>query len=387
MTILDHREMLIDKPRMLAYQRAIKRAVKKGMVILDLGCGSGIMGFMALEAQAEKVYAIEQSEVIEQAKTLSLKNGFENRFIAYKGLSTEIELPEKVDLIIVENLTTFGAGAEEMQLSDIEDACNRFLKPGGKIIPETVDHLVVPVCDEKNWQHFVGCFEKDYYGLDFSSIRKLASLKAYKTRTNPEGFLADPLCWLTVNHLDYSTHVKSEHFEGQKVRFKIRQKQKCHGLACWFDCTLSEDIKLDNSPLSEETHWKNYYLPVETPFEVLKGDELEVETGLRTTGREADFFWFIEHFRNGKKLAGYNSPGFYAQTISREEIARISGNFTPLKNSRDKALEILLSHVDNYTPAIKIARIAHEQNPEIFESREAALTMLVETWRRRSFKV
>ena len=59
-TVLDyHLSMLRDTARMDAFRRAIDASVRPGDVVVDLGCGSGVLSFMACEAGARTVYAIE----------------------------------------------------------------------------------------------------------------------------------------------------------------------------------------------------------------------------------------------------------------------------------------------------------------------------------------
>ncbi len=45
--------MLDDQIRMAAYKNAIQEVVKPGMVVLDLGTGTGILGLWALQAGAK----------------------------------------------------------------------------------------------------------------------------------------------------------------------------------------------------------------------------------------------------------------------------------------------------------------------------------------------
>ena len=66
-TVLDyHLSMLHDTARMDSFRRAIDASVQPGDVVVDIGCGSGVLSFMACEAGAEKVYAIEGGPVIER---------------------------------------------------------------------------------------------------------------------------------------------------------------------------------------------------------------------------------------------------------------------------------------------------------------------------------
>lgn len=48
-----HQLMLDDQIRMAAYKNAIQEVVKPGMVVLDLGTGTGILGLWALQAGAK----------------------------------------------------------------------------------------------------------------------------------------------------------------------------------------------------------------------------------------------------------------------------------------------------------------------------------------------
>ncbi|CAE8715773.1 unnamed protein product, partial [Polarella glacialis] len=64
--------MLQDKTRTRAYERAIlgNAACFKDAVVLDVGCGTGVLSIFAAKAGARKVYAIEASDMASAAKML-----------------------------------------------------------------------------------------------------------------------------------------------------------------------------------------------------------------------------------------------------------------------------------------------------------------------------
>ena len=72
-----HEEMLKDTVRTTSYQKAItgNKHLFKDKVVLDVGCGTGILSMFAAQAGAKKVIAVECSGIIEQARKIIKANG------------------------------------------------------------------------------------------------------------------------------------------------------------------------------------------------------------------------------------------------------------------------------------------------------------------------
>ena len=60
-----HHEMLTDKPRTQGYKDALDSAAPwlRGKVVLDAGCGTGILSILAAKAGARKVFAVDASAI------------------------------------------------------------------------------------------------------------------------------------------------------------------------------------------------------------------------------------------------------------------------------------------------------------------------------------
>ncbi|NXT85836.1 ANM3 methyltransferase, partial [Zapornia atra] len=100
-----HEEMLKDKVRTESYRDFIYQNshIFKDKVVLDVGCGTGILSMFAAKAGAKRVIGVDQSEIIYQAMDIVRLNKLENIITLVKGRIEEVDLPlEKVDVIISE---------------------------------------------------------------------------------------------------------------------------------------------------------------------------------------------------------------------------------------------------------------------------------------------
>src|SRR5437667_9667032 len=99
-----HQWCISDPVAMSAYREAIQKTVRPGDVVLDLGAGTGILSYFACEAGAGKVYAVEPTGIIALIPQLAADNGFADRLILMKAESFDVELPEKVDVMVASML-------------------------------------------------------------------------------------------------------------------------------------------------------------------------------------------------------------------------------------------------------------------------------------------
>jgi len=108
-----HETMLQDTVRTKSYQDAISlnsMALFKDQVVIDIGCGTGILSLFAAKAGAKKVIAIDASDVYKEAINIVELNGFSNVITVLHGkvedLIAQNKLPlekkEKVNVIISE---------------------------------------------------------------------------------------------------------------------------------------------------------------------------------------------------------------------------------------------------------------------------------------------
>jgi SAM-dependent methyltransferase len=138
-----HADMLEDMVRTLSFRTAIERHAP-GRIVADIGCGSGILSLFAARAGARRVYAIEETTIIELARELARLNGLDDVIHFIPGNSRDVELPEQADLVVSELIASFDPLAERI-LPVLADARRRLLAPEGRLIPARLDVCAVGV--------------------------------------------------------------------------------------------------------------------------------------------------------------------------------------------------------------------------------------------------
>jgi len=250
-----HEPMLLDKIRCDAYREAIQRTVKPGDVVVDLGAGTGLLSFFALQAGARHVYAIEMTGIADAATELIEANGFRDRVTLVRKSSKKARLPERCDVLVTETLSTFCFDTENI-IEFVAEARERFLKPGGRIIPESADTFLLPFSSEA---FGIGQLPPRFYDLDYRPLIKRLSAEYRHVRASGKPFLAlsEPaLCY----HVDFRRDTQSP---GRTFApFRIIADGRLDGFLGWFEARLSEEVTLSNSPYLPLTSWWQLYLPV-----------------------------------------------------------------------------------------------------------------------------
>ena len=162
-----HRTMIRDQIRTEAFKRAIEAVVRPGDVVLDVGAGSGVLSMFAARAGASRVYAVEQTSIAVLAQELVAANRLSDVIEVIQGDAMDIELPGRVDVIVSEWLGGFGI--DEGMLVPVIAARDRWLKPGGIMIPRSVTAWTALVRD-RYLEETVEFLRTNPYGLDLEDL-------------------------------------------------------------------------------------------------------------------------------------------------------------------------------------------------------------------------
>merc|ERR1712038_793593 len=145
-----HEEMLKDEVRTLTYRNSMynNKHLFKDKIVLDVGCGTGILSMFAKKAGAKHVYGIDMSSIIDHAQTIIKQNGFEDSITLIKGKVEEVVLPvEKVDIIISEWMGY--CLLYESMLDTVLYARDKWLKPEGHMFPDKAALFMTAIEDHE----------------------------------------------------------------------------------------------------------------------------------------------------------------------------------------------------------------------------------------------
>ncbi|KAF9525547.1 protein arginine N-methyltransferase [Crepidotus variabilis] len=186
-----HAVMIQDKVRTSTYAKFIlsNPTLFRDAVVLDVGCGTGILSLFAARAGAKRVIAVDASDIALKAEKIVKENGFENVITVVKGKIEDITMPEgvdKVDIIISEWMGY--ALLYESMLDSVLVARDRFLRSGGIMAPSQ-SQMMVGLCDASEiWKDRIG-FWDDVYGFDLSVMSSELYDEAIVDVVGPETLL------------------------------------------------------------------------------------------------------------------------------------------------------------------------------------------------------
>ena len=284
-TLYDHIGMLHDHERMASYHDAIKihGAAQHfaGKVVLDVGAGSGVLSVWAAQAGARKVYAVEGTSVARHAERLVKAHNLENVVTVLRGRMEEVELPEKVDVIVSEWMGYFLL--RETMVTSVLHARDKWLQPNGVLYPSSVRLLLGELRDAEfvaareaetvdameSWDELTGELEQRY-DLRFGALREpmeveheeYAYRQAWQGGVPSAAVVGEPAVLL---ELDMHTATADDLFGWQRdvTLGGGSSAGPLHGLCGWFDVAFcgradapaAECTSLDTSPHAPRTHW------------------------------------------------------------------------------------------------------------------------------------
>ncbi|KAG9415349.1 Protein arginine N-methyltransferase 3 [Aphanomyces cochlioides] len=265
-----HKEMITDSVRTDSYRDAIlnNRQVFEGKVVLDVGCGTGILSMFAAQAGAAKVIGIDCSDMGVTAKQIVADNGFGDVIEIIRGKVEEIELPvTEVDIIISEWMGY--CLLYESMLDTVLFARDKWLVPGGLLFPDKATMHLQAVTDSSARL----AFWENVYGFNMKAVRDRVETKDGFVEVVPAGDVLSTRA--LVNTIDIPTvDVVALDFV-ESFELQITRSDVCYGFVSSFDigfeAKLERPLWFSTGVEVTPTHWQQVFFHVSKPFPVEAG--------------------------------------------------------------------------------------------------------------------
>jgi histone-arginine methyltransferase CARM1 len=188
----------------------------------------------------------------------------------------EVELPEKVDIIISEPMGFLLVHERMLEVFVLARA--RWLKPGGRMFPSTGTIFLAPFADEALYNEQLAKVsfwqQGSFYGIDLTSVAPIAMQQHFAQPV--VGYFDPSILLASVPYASHTINFGSTTLEAFKrivipFSFCITRTALMHGIACWFDVVFagsSATLRLSTSPDAPGTHWYQCRLLLPRPVAV-----------------------------------------------------------------------------------------------------------------------
>lgn len=306
--------MLADTVRTAAYHRAFlaQRAEIEGHRVMDLGSGTGLLAFFALQVGAAEVLAVEASPMAKVLRALAQgqaaapgdgRPGSRLRIIqeVAEQISEEQVPRGSVDVLVSEPLGN--CLLNERMLESFLYCRDRFLKPGGLMIPHTADLVATPFGDpllhaEVDLGSSAGLWGcPHFFGVDLRPALPFVKEERYLQAVVD---YVDPCClrWPAattrrtfdfrklqpeeLQHVVLELGTESGSSDGPTSsdgfscagasNTSVKEITMLHGICCWFEAALGPSGGvLSTAPGAAGTHWYQTRFLVRSPLQVAPG--------------------------------------------------------------------------------------------------------------------
>merc|ERR1712184_19957 len=269
-----HEEMLKDEVRTLTYRNSMwhNKHLFKGKVVLDVGCGTGILSMFAAKAGAAKVIGVDMSSIVDHAKQIVKDNKLDDKVTIIRGKIEEIQLPvEKVDVIISEwmGYCLF----YESMLDTVLYARDKWLAPTGLMFPDKATLYVCAIEDRQYKDDKINWWD-DVYGFDMSCIKKVALQEPLVDVVDRNQVVANS-CLL--KEIDIQTCTKDDIPFESPFNLQIKRNDYAQALVTFFNIEFTKCHKrvgFSTAPEAPYTHWKQTVFYFDEYITAKKGEEI-----------------------------------------------------------------------------------------------------------------
>merc|ERR1719232_1928775 len=246
----------------------------KNKIVLDVGCGTGILSMFAAKAGAAKVIGVDMSSIVEYARKIVEANNLSDKVEILRGKVEEVTLPdgiEKVDIIISEwmGYCLF----YESMLDSVLFARDKWLASDGLMFPDRATLYVTAIEDRQYKDDKINWWD-DVYGFDMSCIRNVALQEPLVDVVDRNQVVANSCL---IKEIDIQTCTKDDIPFESTFNLRVKRNDYIQALVTFFQIEFSKCHKrvgFSTAPEAPYTHWKQTVFYLEDYITSKKDEEL-----------------------------------------------------------------------------------------------------------------
>lgn len=370
--------MIADRVRMDAYAEALRRCVKPGATVLDLGAGLGVFARLACEIGASKVYAVDPDVSILVAKEIASLSRCADVIEFVRDTSTKIALPRRADVVVSDLRGVLPLFRRHIE--SIIDARRRLLATDGVMVP-SCDTLWLSIVEAPDlYNRHVAPWLDSQHSDGYEVVRRYLVNTWRRCELTADHVLAPPQCWAT---LDWSSIEGLD--IGATVILNPVRPATAHGLLVWFDTELIDGVRFSNAPDLPPLIYGRAFFPLLSPVSVGPGDRVIVS--LQANLVRDDYVWrWNTRVTDGGDLekAAFSQSTFFGEPLDLDELHKGSEGHVPTLNTAGEVDSLILASMGRGLAVGAIAREASRRFPAVHPDWRDALTRVSDLSRKYS---
>ena len=267
-----HFGIIHDQIRNATYAQAIQHFVKPGMVVFEIGTGTGLLAMLAAQAGAAHVYTCERRpDVAAAAQEIIARNGFADRITVISkdahAMQFGVDMPDRADLFVAEIVDNTLLGEAVLPLTEWARA--KFLKPEAILLPRVVSAMGYLMGGAGHRQHYR---MDTVMGFDMTPFNRFTPIEL---NAGKGGGKVEPLSE-AVELIQFDLTQDAPPEGSQTVTLTAERSGTVESLLRWLRLDFGAGIVFENRP-PQRSSWDPHLHILPEPLAVAERDRVEFE--------------------------------------------------------------------------------------------------------------